>query len=186
MVVAVVGETSGIVRDAFRRRGHDATSYDLLPSETSGPHVIGDVRSADLRHVDIVIAHPPCTRLCNSGVRWLHERNLWHDMEQAAEFFVWCMGLGKRNACENPIMHGHAVKIVGRSADQYVQPWQFGHGETKKTGLWLRGLPPLVPTLEVPGRVPRVHRLPPSPNRWSLRSRTYLGIAEAMAEQWGK
>lgn len=185
MKVAVLCEFSGTVRDAFIRRGHEAVSYDLLPTESPGPHVQGDVRNSDLSWADLVIAHPTCTRLCNSGVCWLERRNLWADMKEAAEFFVWCMAQGKRNACENPIMHKYAVAIVGRKADQLVQPWQFGHGETKATGLWLRGLPKLRPTNVVEGREQRLHRLPPSPTRWKERSKTYQGIAEAMADQWG-
>lgn len=185
MKVAVLCEFSGTVRDAFIRRGHEAVSYDILPSEKPGPHVQGDVLKADLSWADLCICHAPCTRLCNSGVCWLHKRNLWDEMRVAAEFFKHLTTLGKKNASENPIMHKYAVAIVGRKADQLIQPWQFGHGETKATGLWLRGLPKLVPTSIVEGREQRLHRLPPSPTRAMERSRTYAGIAEAMAEQWG-
>jgi hypothetical protein len=185
MRVAVLCEFSGVVRDAFIRHGHDAVSCDLLPTEAPGPHIEGDCRDHDWSWADIVIAHPPCTRLCNSGVRWLGERNLWGDMREAALFFNWCIDQGKSCACENPIMHKHAVEIIGRRQDQIIQPWQFGHGETKATGLWLRGLPPLETTNEVPGREARVHRVAPSLDRWKVRSRTFPGIAEAMAVQWG-
>lgn len=161
-------------------------SYDLLPSESPGPHVTGDVQREGLSWADLVIAHPPCTRLCNSGVRWLHERDLWSEMEQAAQFFVWCTQQGRFNGTENPIMHKYARAIVGRKADQYVQPWQHGHGCTKATGLWLRGLPPLKPTNVVSGRHAEVHLEPPGPDRWKVRSKTYQGIADAMADQWSK
>jgi hypothetical protein len=186
MNVAVLCEFSGTVRDAFIRRGHNAVSYDLLPSEAPGPHVQGDVREKDLAWADLVIAHPTCTRLCNSGVVWLHRRNLWAQMREAAVFFKWCLDLPNAMvAVENPIMHKYAVEIVGRRQDQVIQPWMFGHGETKATCLWLRGLPKLTPTNIVEGREQRLHKLPPSPTRWAERSRTYRGIAEAMAEQWG-
>jgi len=183
--VAVICEYSGRVRDAFIRRGHHAVSYDLLDTEQPGPHVKGDVREADLSWADIVIAHPPCTRLCNSGVRWLRERGLWSDLDAACEFFRWCLSLGKRCAVENPIPHKYAMERIGTRYTQIVQPWQHGHGETKATCLWLRGLPPLVPTCVVDGREAKVHRASPGPDRWKERSRTYHGIADAMAEQWG-
>lgn len=183
--VAVLCERSGVVRDAFIRAGHDAVSYDLAESSSPGPHILGDCRQHDLSWADLVIAHPPCTRLCNSGVRWLHERNLWNDMREAAAFFRWCMRQGKRCAVENPIPHRHATIEIGEPYTQVVQPWMFGHGETKATCLWLRGLPPLVPTNVVDGRVARVHRESPGPDRWMRRSLTYTGIAEAMAAQWG-
>ena len=187
--VAVLGETSGRVRDAFRRRGHDAISYDLLETDAPGPHVRGDYMNADLAGVDIIIAHPTCTYLCNSGVRWLHtERGRWERMRAAAHHFKKVLDLPARIgiAVENPVMHKYAVEIVGRRQDQTIQPWQFGHGETKATGLWLRGLPPLVPTNIVAGREARVHRMPPGPDRWKKRSETYAGIADAMASQWGR
>lgn len=185
--VGILCEFSGIVRDAFRALGHDAISCDLLPTEAPGPHIQGDCLAQDWRGFDLLICHPPCTRLCNSGVRWLHERNLWDDMRIGAEFFSACLNLPAQIgvACENPVMHKYAREIVGRGPDQIIQPWQFGHGETKATGLWLRGLPRLVPTLIVPGRDAKVHKASPSPDRWKLRSTTYPGIARAMAEQWG-
>lgn len=185
MKVAVLCEFSGVVRDAFIRKGHDAISCDLLPTESPGPHIVGDCLEQDWAGFDLLICHPPCTRLCNSGVRWLAERNLWGEMRKAAEFFKACLDLGERVACENPVMHRYAVEIVGRKADQYIQPYQFGHGETKRTGLWLKGLPHLKPTNEVDGRWARVHRASPGKDRWKERSVTYTGIAEAMADQWG-
>ena len=184
--VGILCEFSGIVRDAFRALGHDAISCDLLPTESPGPHIQGDCLAQDWRGFDLLICHPPCTRLCNSGVRWLHERDLWREMREAAQFFRQCLDLpAPQVACENPIMHKYAREIVGRGPDQIIQPWQFGHGETKATGLWLRGLPRLKPTNIVPGREAKVHTASPGPNRWKLRSLTYPGIARAMAEQWG-
>ena len=181
----VACEFSGVVRDAFRRRGHDAMSCDLLPSETPGPHHQGPVSNLLTQPWDMVIAHPPCTRLCNSGVRWLHERNLWDEMRAAAEFFLECLNANAPMvAVENPVMHRHARAIVGCGPDFTVQPWQFGHGEVKRTCFWTRGLPPLEPTNIVSGRAAKVHKASPGPERWKVRSRTYLGIAEAMAEQW--
>lgn len=189
MNVAVICEYSGRVRDAFIRRGHHAVSYDLLDTEAPGPHVKGDVREADLSWADLVIAHPPCTYLCNSGVRWLHtEPGRWEKMREAAEFFRWCLSFPVV-AVENPIMHGHAGI---EPPTQIIQPWMFGTGETKATGLWLRGLPRLhvggglwSEDLVVAGRVGRVHSEPPGPDRWKRRSTTYQGIADAMADQWG-
>lgn len=187
--VAVLCEFSGTVRDAFRRRGFDAVSCDLLETEAPGPHIVGDCRDHDWSDYDLVVAHPPCTYLCNSGVRWLWngdkaERQRWLSMLDAVEFFEWCRQQGRANATENPIMHGYAAVRVGKPT-QIVQPWQYGHGETKATGLWLRGLPKLAPTQIVEGREARVHRAPPSPDRWKVRSMTSPGIADAMAQQWG-
>lgn len=187
MKVLVACEFSGVVRDAFLRRGHDAVSCDLLPSDAPGPHIQGPVDDLLQDSWDLVIAHPPCTRLCNSGVRWLHERNLWADMRTSAEFFRACLGANAPTvAVENPVMHRYAREIVGRRPDFTIQPWQFGHGEVKRTCFWTHNLPALVPTNIVTGRAARVHLAPPGPNRWKLRSTTYLGVAEAMAEQWGK
>lgn len=199
MRVAVLCEYSGKVRDAFIARGHEAVSFDMLPSESDkGPHVVGDVKQTfshwygARQGFDLVIAHPPCTYLSNSGVRWLYTKDAkannkrWRNMEFGAELFKWCMNLPvPRIAVENPIMHKYAVEIIGRRQDQIVQPWQFGHGETKATGLWLKNLPPLVPTDVVDGREGRIHKLPPSADRGKIRSETYTGIAEAIAEQWG-
>jgi hypothetical protein len=184
MRVLVACEYSGAVRDAFLARGHDAWSCDLLPTEVPGPHIQGDARDVLGNGWDLLVAHPPCTRLCNSGVRWLAERNLWSELDEAAALFAafWNAPIA-RVAVENPIMHRHAKeRIAGYHAPaQTIQPWQFGHGETKATCLWLRGLPNLVPTNVVVGREQRVFRLPPSADRWKKRSRTYPGIADAMA-----
>ena len=135
-----------------------------------------------------MVAHPPCTRLCNSGVRWLAERDLWSDLDEAAELFsaFWNSPIA-RIAVENPVMHRHAKARIVNYAEpaQSVQPWQFGHGETKRTCLWLKNLPKLKPTNIVSGREQRVHRMPPGPDRRKERSRFFSGIAEAMADQWG-
>lgn len=186
MKVLVACEYSGTVRDAFIRAGHDATSCDLLPSETEGPHLVGDVRFALVHSWDLVIAHPPCTYLCNSGVRWLHERpGRWACLDEAARFFNLFSGCAPRVAIENPIPHRYAVKAIGRKYDQLVQPWQFGDPETKAVCLWLEGLPKLTPTDVVEGRAARVWRMAPGPDRQRERSRFFRGIADAMAEQWG-
>jgi hypothetical protein len=134
---------------------------------------------------DMMIGHPPCTRLCNSGVVWLAKRNLWDDMRTGAEFFKALLDADiPKIAIENPIMHKYAVEIIGRRQDQIIQPWQFGHGETKATCLWLKGLPKLTPTDIVDGREQRLHKLPPSKDRAKLRSLTFPGIAKAFADQW--
>ena len=188
MRVLVACEYSGAVRDAFLARGHDAWSCDLLPTEVPGPHYQCDARGILGNGWDLLVAHPPCTRLCNSGVRWLAERNLWSELDEAAALFSAFLNAPiARVAVENPIMHRHAKEgIAGYIAPaQTIQPWQFGHGETKATCLWLRGLPNIVPTNVVDGREQRVFRLPPSADRWKERSRTYPRIADAMASQWG-
>lgn len=187
MKVLVACEYSGRVRRAFEDRGHDAYSCDLLPSEDESPkHIIGDVRLILNQGWDIMVAHPPCTRLCNSGVRWLAERDLWSELDEACDFFLdlWNAPIEKI-AIENPIMHKHAVERIGLRYSFSVQPWQFGHGETKRTCFWSKNLPPLIPTNIVDGREAKVHKMPPSKDRWKERSRTYSGIAQAMAEQWG-
>ena len=180
-------EFSGVVREAFRRRGHDAWSCDLLPAEDGSQyHIQDDVLPNLDEDWDLMIAHPPCTRLCNSGVSWLERRNLWDELDGAAKFFRFLLDAPvSRIAVENPIPHKYAVHRIGRKYDQIVQPWWFGHGETKATCLWLKNLPLLKPTNIVDGREQRLHRLPPSPNRWRERSRTMFGLAEAMAVQWG-
>lgn len=186
MRVLVACEFSGIVRDAFLARGHDAWSCDLLPTEKDGPHIQGDVTSILNDGWDLMIAHPPCTRLCNSGVRWLHERNLWGDLEEACNFFLTLLNAPiEKIAVENPVMHKYAKEKIGRGPDFTTQPWEHGHGEVKRTCFWLKNLPPLTPTNIVEGRVPRVHHMARSPDRWKERSRTYTGMAEAMANQWG-
>jgi hypothetical protein len=190
MKVLIGCEYSGVVRRAFAALGHDAWSCDLLPAEDfSNQHIVGDVRDYLNDDWDLLaVFHPPCTRLCNSGVRWLAERNLWAELDEAADFFstLWNAPIPRR-ALENPIMHKYAkARIVNyQEPAQIIQPWQFGHGETKATGLYLHGLMPLWPTNVVDGRSARVHRMPPGPNRWRERSRTFEGIAIAMAEQWG-
>lgn len=188
MRVLVVCEFSGIVRDAFREKGHYAMSCDLLPTESPGPHYRGDVRDVLGDDWDLMIAHPPCTYLANSGVRWLYEKeNRWQDLIEGASFFRELLNAPiPHRAVENPVMHKWARKIVGRGPDQTIQPWQFGHGETKATCLWLENLPPLEPTEIVEGREARVHRMPPGPERSKERSRFFTGIAEAMADQWGE
>lgn len=181
MKILVACEFSGIVRDAFLRKGHDAWSCDILLSEKPGPHYQCDVR--DILHLgwDMMIAHPPCTHLAVSGSRWF--KNKQKEQKQSLEFVMQLMNAPiKKIAIENPVS---VISTKIRKPDQIIQPWQFGHGETKKTCLWLSNLSPLVPTEIVDGREPRIHRLPPSNERWKDRSRTYTGIAKAMAEQWG-
>lgn len=195
MRVLVACEESQAVCKAFRELGHEAYSCDIIPCSGGHPewHIQGDVMKYifrneynDLRGWDMMIAHPPCTRLCNSGVMWLEKRNLWKDMRDSAFFFHALMSAYiPKIAIENPIPHKYALEIIGKKYDQIIQPWQFGHGETKATCLWLKGLPPLIPTNIVEGREQKLHRLPPSKDRAKLRSKTYPGIAKAMAEQWG-
>ena len=197
MRVLIACEYSGVVRRAFAARGHDAWSCDLLPSEDhANQHIIGDARDLLGDGWDLLmVAHPPCTRLCNSGVRWLSRppkgktlAQMWADLDEAADLFsaFWNAPID-RVAVENPIMHRHARERIRNfaPASQQLQPWQFGHGETKATCLWLKNLAPLHPTNIVDGRTQRVHRMSPGPNRWRERSRTYQGIADAMADQWG-
>jgi len=188
MKVLIACEFSDIVRSAFERRGHDAVSCDLLPTEGNpARHYQGDVRNILNGGWDMLIAHPPCTYICNSGVRWLHtEKGRWEKMTEASLFFRTLLDSDiPLVMTENPIPHRYAVALIGRKYDQIIQPHDFGHGETKATCLWLKGLPHLVPTNKVSGRKARVHRTPPSPDRWKKRSRTLAGIAEAMASQWG-
>lgn len=191
MKVLIACEFSGIVRDAFIARGHDAVSCDLLPTERPGPHIQGDVLEILDQGWDMILAFPPCTYLCNSGVRWLYNpdgsRNeaRWAKMIQGALFFKRILDADcEKIVAENPIMHKYAVEIIGCKQDQIIQPWQFGHGETKATCLRIKGLPLLEPTNIVDGREARIHRMPPSKDRGRLRSITYQGIANAMAAQW--
>lgn len=193
MRVLVACEFSGIVRDAFIARGHDAISADLLDTERPGPHFIGDVRTI-LRADDfwsralawgpwdLLIAHPPCTDLAVSGARWFKDKG--PERIDAALAFVQALmdAPVPRIAIENPVS---IISSRIRKPDQIIQPWMFGHPETKATCLWLKGLPPLVPTNIVDGRTPRVHHASPGPDRWKERSRTLQGIADAMADQWG-
>lgn len=182
--ILIACEFSGIVRDAFIERGHDAISCDLLPTESEGPHIQGDVREVLRRRWKMVIGFPPCTYLCNSGVRWLYEKEgRWAEMRKSSYFFMNLLDANAHYvAVENPIMHRH-TNI--RKYNFSVQPYEFGHGETKRTCFWTKNLPPLVPTNIVEGRKPRVHYEAPSKDRWKKRSITYPGIAQAMAEQWG-
>lgn len=182
MRVLVACEFSGIVRDAFAARGHDSWSCDLLQSERPGRHIQGDVLAALNDGWDLMIAHPPCTHLAVSGARWFKGKQ---DSQIKALEFVRAL-LDAPISCialENPVS---IISSRIRKPDQIIQPWQFGHPETKATCLWLKGLPKLVPTDIVSGRAHRIHKMPPSPNRGRERSRTYPGIAEAMAEQWGE
>ena len=183
MRVLVACEYSGRVRDAFRALGHDAVSCDLLPTETNGPHYQGDVRDLLYGSWDVLIAHPPCTHLAVSGARHFAAKRADGRQQDALDFVRMLMNAPiPRIAIENPIS---VISSEIRKPDQIIQPWQFGHGETKATCLWLKGLPKLTPTQIVDGREARVHRMPPSPDRWKERSRTYQGIADAMASQWG-
>lgn len=183
MKVLVACEYSGRVRDAFIRGGADAMSCDLLPTEVPGPHYQGDVRDVLDYPWDLMIAHPPCTDLSVSGARHFSAKRMDGRQQAGASFF---MMLAKadipRIAIENPVC---VMSSLWRKPDQIIQPWQFGHGETKATCLWLKGLPKLTPTNIVDGREPRIHKMPPSADRWKLRSETYQGIAQAMADQWG-
>jgi len=181
MKVLVACEFSGRVRDAFIRRGHDAMSCDLLPTDVPGPHYEGDVSDILDDGWDLMIAHPPCTHLAVSGARWF--KNKQQEQADALDFVRLLLDAPiQKIALENPIS---VISSRIRKPDQIIQPWQFGHGETKATCLWLKGLPKLAPTNIVDGRKPTVHRLPPSKDRWKIRSLTYQGIAEAMANQWG-
>lgn len=197
MKILVACEFSGIVRDAFAARGHEAWSCDILPTESnSNRHIQGDVR--DVLHWGwdlLMVAHPPCTRLCNSGVRWLSKppagktvEEMQRELENGASLFSDCWNAPIERICiENPVMHKHAKALIENYEEfaQSIQPWQFGNGEVKRTCLWLKNLPKLSPTNIVEGRVARVHRMPPGPDRQRERSRFFPGIANAMADQWG-
>ena len=172
-----------VVREAFRAKGHEAWSCDLLESEDGSPyHYREDVRGVlEREEWDLMIAHPPCTHLAVSGARWFRDKQ--QEQAEALDFVRYLMEAPVERICvENPVS---VISSQIRRPDQIVQPWWFGHGETKATCLWLKGLPLLVPTDVVIGREPRVHRMSPGPNRWKERSRTYRGIALAMAQQWG-
>jgi hypothetical protein len=195
MKVLVACEYSGTVRDAFIKQGHDAMSCDILASDTPGPHYKGNVLDVLDDGWDLMIAHPPCTYLCNSGVRWLHTtKERMGEMTIAALFFRTLLGSNiPKIAVENPIMHKYAKIIVGKKQDQIVQPWWFGHTEKKSLCLWLKNLPLLIPTNEVKEEMEKlpkkeqqkIHYAAPSKNRSKIRSLTYSGMAKAMAEQWG-
>jgi hypothetical protein len=178
--VLVACEYSGTVRDAFAARGHDAWSCDLLPTERIGNHIHGDVLQHLHRNWDLMIAHPPCTHLAVSGARWFKDKQI--EQIEALDFVRRLLDAPiPRIALENPIS---IISSRIRKPDQIIQPWQFGHGETKATCLWLKNLPKLLPTNIMEGREARIHKMPPGPNRWKERSRTFEGIAQAMAEQW--
>lgn len=198
MRVLVACEYSGTVRDAFRARGHDAWSCDILPTDADPAwHIQGDaVEVAYGQDWDLMIAHPPCTYLTNSGVTWLHkDPTRWTKLDDAAAFFKRLYDAPIERKCiENPIMHKYAKeRIGGIKQSQVIQPWMFGHTEQKATCLWLQGLPELKPTNNLKEQMmalpdnerQRLHYLPPSADRWKLRSTTFKGIADAMAEQWG-
>jgi len=181
MKILIACEFSGILRDTFKEKGHDAWSCDLLPSERNGNHIQSNVLEILDQGWDLMVAHPPCTHLAVSGARWFKEKK--NEQEKALEF-VWKLLNAPipKIALENPIS---IISTRIRKPDQIIQPYQFGHPETKATCLWLKNLPKLVHTSIVDGRYPRVHLLPPSPERWKERSRTYSGIALAIANQWG-
>ena len=189
MKVLVACEYSGTVRDAFLKLGHDAVSCDLLPTESPGPHIVGDVLEiVNSGEFDLMIAHPPCTHLSVSGARWFKDKV--ELQKTAIDFFLSLAFCDIPKYCiENPV---GIMSTVWRKPNQYIQPWEFGHPESKKTGLWLRGLPKLQPTDNVKSvydTLPdnqrnRIHYLPPSQDRGKLRSKTYPGIAKAMAIQW--
>jgi hypothetical protein len=181
MKILIACEYSGRVRDAFKAKGHDAWSCDMLPTDAPGQHIQGDVLSILSDGWDMMIAHPPCTHLAVSGARWFK-----YKQEEQKEALSFVKSLLDANipqiALENPIS---IISSKIRKPDQIIQPWQFGHGETKSTCLWLKNLPLLVPTDIVEGRANNIHKMAPSPDRWKKRSLTYSGIAEAMSEQWG-
>lgn len=197
MRVLVACEYSGIVREAFAARGHDAWSCDLLPTEIPGQHHQGDAIefAYDGGPWDLMIAHPVCTFLCNSGVCHLHtDKARWPKMRDGAKFFKMLGDAPIEKKClENPIMHKYAVAIIGRRQDQVIQPWMFGHMEQKATCLWLWNLDPLEATNNVKAAMlalpknqrERLHYMSPGPQRAHERSRTFQGIADAMADQWG-
>tara|TARA_R110000796_G_scaffold252537_2_gene387489 strand:+ start:35068 stop:35661 length:594 start_codon:yes stop_codon:yes gene_type:complete len=195
MRILIACEYSGIVRDAFIAQGHDAMSCDLLPTDAPGPHYQGDISIVLDQNWDMLIAHPPCTYLCNSGVSHLHkDASRWLKLFEGADFFKMLLDSPIPKICvENPVMHKYARRLIGCGQTQIVQPWMFGHTESKATGLWLKGLPKLEETNNVKAEMmllpdrerQRLHYLPPSPDRWKLRSTTYAGIGDAMAKQWG-
>lgn len=183
MKVLIGCEFTGEVRDAFTSRGHYAVSCDLEPSESPGLHIQGDLLEAINNYEwDLLIAHPPCTHLSSSGARWFKERG---KADLTAQAFLFAKKLLEckieRIAIENPV---GVLSSLLRKPDQIIQPWQFGCGETKATCLWLKKLPPLIPTHIVEGREAAIHKMSPSKDRAKNRSRTYFGIAEAMADQW--
>lgn len=186
MKVLIACEYSGRVRDAFIALGHDAMSCDLLPTEAPGPHYQGDLFDVIDYPWNLAIFHPPCTHLAVSGSRHFEAKRMDGRQQAAVSFFMRIVRASAhipKTAIENPVC---VMSSLYRKPDQVIQPWMFGHGETKATCLWLKGLPPLVPSDVVEGREPRVHWMPPGPERWKERSTTYEGIARAMADQWGQ
>jgi len=194
--ILVACEFSGTVREAFRELGFNAWSCDVLPSDLPGNHIQGDVREVLNHEWDLMIAHPPCTYLTNSGVCHLHtDPSRWAKLDEAAEFFKALINAPIAHiAIENPIPHKYASERIGQKYSQIIQPWQFGHTESKATCLWLKNLPKLEESENVKAQMlllpanqrQRLHYLPPSKDRWKLRSKTYPGIAKAIAEQWSK
>lgn len=185
MRVLIGCEYSGVVRDAFINNGHDAMSCDLLPTESQGPHYQGSIWDVIDYPWDVAIFHPPCTHLSVSGSRYFAAKRMDGRQQAAVSFFMALVRRSehiKMTAIENPVC---IMSSLYRKPDQIIQPWQFGHGETKATCLWLKGLPLLQPTNIVEGREARIHRMPPSPDRWKERSKTFSGIADAFASQWG-
>lgn len=181
MKILVACEFSGVVREAFKEKGHDVWSCDLLGSEVPGNHILGNVENILKDGWDLMIAHPPCTHLAVSGARWFKYKE--QEQKQALEFVRVLLDAPiDKIVLENPVS---IISTFIRKPDQIIQPWQFGHGETKRTCLWLKNLPKLKPTNIVSGREARIHKMPPSKDRWKDRSRTYPGIAAAMAEQYG-
>ena len=181
MKILIACEFSGIIREAFRKRGHNVWSCDLLPTEKTGQHIQDNV----LKHLndgwDMMIAHPPCTHLAVSGARWFKDKQ--KEQEEAIIFFMTLVTADINKICIENLVS--IMSTYWKKPDQIIQPYQFGHGETKKTCLWLKNLPKLIPTKIVSGREQRIWKMPPSENRGKLRSITYQGIANAMTEQWG-
>ncbi len=185
MRVLIACESSGTVRDAFIRGGYDAMSCDILPTDAPGPHYQGDVFDVIDYPWDLAIMHPPCTHLSVSGSRHFEVKRMDGRQQAAVSFFMALVRRSvhiKQVAIENPIC---IMSSLWRKPDQIIQPWMFGHGEIKATALWLKGLQNLTATNIVEGREARIHRMPPSVDRWKLRSKTYDGVAQAMADQWG-
>lgn len=181
MKVLVACEYSGTVRDAFIARGHDAMSCDLLPTDSPGPHYQGDIFDIIDKDWDLMIGFPPCTHLCSSGARWWKDKK--QEQKDAIEFVLALYNCNiPKIAIENPV---GILSTVWRKPDCIVQPYEHGHGETKKTCLWLKNLPILTPSNPVSGREQKIWKCPPGPNRWKIRSKTYQGIADCMANTWG-
>ncbi|MCK4843250.1 MAG: hypothetical protein KAT04_15420 [Methylococcales bacterium] len=196
MRILIACEYSGVIRDAFAAKNHDVMSCDLLPTDKPGKHYQGNVMDIINDGWDMIIAHPPCTFMCNSGVKHLHtDAKRWIKLFEAGDFFKQFLDADiPKIVIENPIMHKYGKKLIGGiKQSQVIQPWMFGHTEQKATCLWIKGLPLLTESNNVKKEMmalpkkerERVHHLPPSQDRWKLRSTTYQGIADAMAAQWG-